>query len=148
MKTEIQNSVLPSLETITKQEVKMALSSQIAKGVSDAMKMVCSIDMFDMGVLLGAERMPQNLPNEIERVLIRPEMANQVARAFSTTVTPVIERQVKETISKNLIPSSALHQELSREIRTEMLNLKKEILAWQNETVRGQEVSFTPSLVV
>ncbi|PIL23859.1 hypothetical protein GSI_13610 [Ganoderma sinense ZZ0214-1] len=119
VKTEVQNSVLPSLETITKQEVKMALSTQIAKGVSDAMKM--------------------SLPNEIERVLIRPEMANQVARAFSTTVTPVIERQVKESISKNLVPSSAMHQELSREIRAEMLNLKKEILAWQNETVRGQE---------
>lgn len=57
VKTEIQNSVLPSLETITKQEVKMALSSQIAKGVSDAMKMVCSIDRFDMGVPPGAECM-------------------------------------------------------------------------------------------
>lgn len=94
-----------------------------------------------------AERISQSLPNEIERVLIRPEMANQVARAFSTTVTPVIERQVKESISKNLIPSSAMHQELSREIRTEMLNLKKEILAWQNETVRGHEVEFCPSFL-
>ena len=93
MKTEIQNSVLPSLETITKQEVKMALCSQTAKGVSDAMKMVGSINTFNMGVLLGAEHMLQNLPNEIERVLmlIRPEIANQVVRAFSMIVTPVID---------------------------------------------------------
>ena len=43
VKAEVQNSVLPSLENITKQEVKAALSTQIAKGVSDAMKMVSSI---------------------------------------------------------------------------------------------------------
>ncbi|TBU32354.1 hypothetical protein BD311DRAFT_654740 [Dichomitus squalens] len=119
VKSEVQNSVLPSLENITKQEVKAALSNQIAKGVSDAMKVA--------------------LPNEIERVLVRPEISNQVARAFSASVMPAIERQVKESISKNLIPSSAMHQELSREIRSEILNLKKEILSWQNETLRGQE---------
>ncbi|KAI0670515.1 hypothetical protein C8Q78DRAFT_975321 [Trametes maxima] len=119
VKAEVQNSVLPSLETITKTEVKAALSNQIAKGVTEAMKL--------------------NLPSEIERVLIRPEMVTQVARAFTTSVTPVIERQVKETISKNMIPSSAMHQELSREIRSEILNLKKEILTWQSETLRGQE---------
>ena len=67
-------------------------------------------------------------------------MVTQVARAFSTSVTPVIERQVKESISKNLIPSSAMHQELSREIRSEILNLKKEVLAWQGDALRSQEV--------
>ncbi|KAJ3004568.1 hypothetical protein NUW54_g4756 [Trametes sanguinea] len=122
VKSEVQNSVLPSLENITKTEVKAALSNQIAKGVTDVMKM--------------------NLPSEIERVLLRPEMATQVARVFSTTVTPVIERQVKETISKNMIPSSAMHQELSREIRSEMLTMKKEVLQWQNETIRGQEAAI------
>ena len=40
VKSEVQNSVLPSLENITKQEVKAALSNQIAKGVSDAMTKV------------------------------------------------------------------------------------------------------------
>ncbi|KAI0664945.1 hypothetical protein C8Q70DRAFT_940901 [Cubamyces menziesii] len=119
VKAEVQNSVLPSLENITKTEIKAALSNQIAKGVTDAMKM--------------------NLPSEIERVLVRPEMVTQVARAFSTTVTPAIERQVKETISKNMVPSSAMHQELSREIRSEILSLKKEVLTWQNEALRGQE---------
>lgn len=42
VKNEVQNSVLPSLENITKTEVKAALSNQIAKGVSDAMKTVGS----------------------------------------------------------------------------------------------------------
>lgn len=43
VKAEVQNSVLPSLENITKQEVKAALSNQIAKGITDAMKMVCNV---------------------------------------------------------------------------------------------------------
>lgn len=73
-------------------------------------------------------------------MLVRPEMATQISRAFTTNVTPVIERQIKESISKNLIPSSAMHQELSREIRSEILNLKKEVLTWQSEAMRGQEV--------
>ncbi len=46
VKAEVQNSVLPSLENITKQEVKAALSNQIAKGVTDAMNVV-------RGTLLG-----------------------------------------------------------------------------------------------
>ena len=61
-------------------------------------------------------------------------------------MTPLVERQVKETIQKTLIPaysqqSSAIHQELSREIHGEILNLKKEVITWQTEALRGQEVS-------
>lgn len=40
VKTEVQNSVLPSLETITKNEVKAALGAQIARGVTDSIKEV------------------------------------------------------------------------------------------------------------
>jgi len=32
-----------------------------------------------------------------------------------------------------------MHQELSREIHAEMLNIKKEVIAWQSEALRGQE---------
>jgi len=35
--------------------------------------------------------------------------------------------------------SSSMHQELSREIHAEMLNIKKEVIAWQSEALRGQE---------
>ncbi|KAH9854093.1 hypothetical protein C2E23DRAFT_82041 [Lenzites betulinus] len=119
VKSEVQNSVLPSLENITKMEVKAALSNQIAKGVSEAMKM--------------------SLPSEIERVLIRPEMATQVARAFSANVMPVIERQVKESLASNMSPQSVMYQELSKEVRVDILNLKKEVLTWQNEALRSQE---------
>jgi dihydroneopterin aldolase len=40
VKGEVQNSVLPSLENITKVEVKSAMNNQIAKGLSDSMKIV------------------------------------------------------------------------------------------------------------
>lgn len=38
VKAEVQNSVLPALENITKTEVKAALNNQISKGLSDSMK--------------------------------------------------------------------------------------------------------------
>ncbi|KAH8108132.1 hypothetical protein BXZ70DRAFT_39589 [Cristinia sonorae] len=124
VKAEVQSSVLPSLENITKNEVKAAMNLHISKGLADAMK--------------------QHLPIEIERLILRPDVSAHIARTFSSTVTPIVERQVKETIQKTLIPAysqqtSSLHQELSREIHGEILNLKKEVLSWQNEALRNQE---------
>jgi hypothetical protein len=40
VKAEVQNSVLPSLENITKVEVRTALNGQIAKGLGDSMNQV------------------------------------------------------------------------------------------------------------
>lgn len=80
-------------------------------------------------------------------MLLRPDVSSHIARTVSSSVTPVIERQVKDAISKTLIPaytqqSSTMHQELSREIHSEILNLKKEVITWQSEALRGQEVSL------
>ncbi|KZT26482.1 hypothetical protein NEOLEDRAFT_1131976 [Neolentinus lepideus HHB14362 ss-1] len=124
VKNEVQHSVLPSLENITKNEVKSLVNGQIAKGVADAVK--------------------QSLPNEIERMLLRPDVSTHFARNFSSTVTPIIERQVKDTITKTLMPAfsqqtSSVHQEVSREIHTEISNLRKDIMSWQSETLRGHE---------
>ncbi|TDL27270.1 hypothetical protein BD410DRAFT_713619 [Rickenella mellea] len=124
VKGEVQNSVLPSLENITKTEVKLAMSNQISKGFGDAMT--------------------KNLPPEIEKLLSKPEISNQIARNMTNTLTPIVERYVKDAISKTLIPayqaqSQAMHQELSREIRSEVLGLKKEIINWQTDALRGQE---------
>jgi len=76
--------------------------------------------------------------------LIKPEVANQIARNLANTVSPFVERNVKDVITKTLIPayqaqSSAMHQDLSREIRSEITNLKKEVIAWQTDALRGQE---------
>ena len=87
------------------------------------------------------------MPVEIERLLLRPDVSSHVARTFSSAVTPVIEKHVKDAITNTLIPaytqiSSSMHQELSREIHSEILNLKKEVITWQSEALRGQEVGL------
>ena len=148
VKAEVQNSVLPSLENITKTEVKAALNGQIAKGLGDSMNQVCPSFRYYFFFYFFDSDEPtcvQTLPNEIERLLLRPDVSNHVARTFSSAVTPIIERHVKEAINKTLIPaytaqSSSMHQELSREIHAEMLNIKKEVISWQSEALRGQEV--------
>ena len=40
VRSELQSSVLPSLEVITRNEVKAALSAQIARGVTESIKQV------------------------------------------------------------------------------------------------------------
>lgn len=40
VKAEVQSSVLPALENITKTEVKAALNNQISKGLAESMKQV------------------------------------------------------------------------------------------------------------
>ncbi|CAL1704309.1 unnamed protein product [Somion occarium] len=127
VKAEVQNSVLPSLENITKNEVKSALNNQVAKGLGESMK--------------------QHIPVELERMLLRPEVANHMARTFSATVAPIVERQVKETVSKVVVPTytqqtAAMHQELSGQIHNEIQNLKKDVLSWQNEALHKQEVAI------
>lgn len=53
VKNVIQNSVLPALETVTRQEVKVALNTQISKGLSDSMKQVCD---FGISVACPSDR--------------------------------------------------------------------------------------------
>ncbi|CEL55215.1 hypothetical protein RSOLAG1IB_01223 [Rhizoctonia solani AG-1 IB] len=127
IRSEVQNSVLPALEQIAKVEIKNALNGQIARGIAESMK--------------------QTLPNEIERLLLRPDVSNHVARTFSQAVTPLIERHVKEAINVTLIPAyqqstSAMHQELTHEIHSEILSLKKEIITWQGEALKGSEATI------
>ena len=140
VKSEVQNSVLPSLETITKNEVKAALGTQIARGVTDSIKQVmCSIGI--RGVpLINNPFLPQSIPAEIERVLLRPEVSAQIARTFTNNTTPLIERQIQDTVSKTLLPAYAQQQqELVQEMRNEMMSLRKELATWQNESSRAQD---------
>ncbi|KAL4268655.1 Enhancer of mRNA-decapping protein 4 WD40 repeat region domain-containing protein [Pleurotus pulmonarius] len=127
VKNEVQNSVLPSLENITKTEVKSALNDQIGRGVAD---------------FIG-----QSLPNEIEKLLLRPDISAHFAHLLSSSLTPLLERQVKEAVTKTFLPvysqqSSSYHQEVLRELRTEMHSLKSEVTAWQNDAFRNQETSI------
>jgi len=122
VKNVIQNSVLPALETVTRNEIKVALNTQISKGLSDSMK--------------------QTLPVEIEKLLLRPDVSNNVARTFSSAITPLIERNVKETINKTLVPAyieatTALQQETVQEIMDQVAHIKQDLTTWQNESMKS-----------
>ncbi|KAF9001924.1 hypothetical protein BDQ17DRAFT_1357730 [Cyathus striatus] len=127
VKNEVQNSVLPSLENITKNEVKAALNDHIGRGLYDFIS--------------------QSLPIEMEKLLLRPDISSHFAHVLSNNLTPLIERHVKDAISKTFIPiysqqSSAMHQEILRELRHELHNIKSELTAWQGEAFRSHESSI------
>jgi WD40 repeat protein len=124
VKAEVQTSVLPALENITRTEVRSALNEHVGGGLANYVQ--------------------QNLPNEIEKLLMRPDISGHFANILSSNLNPLIERFVKDSISKNFMPaysqqSSAMHQEMLHELRSEILKVKKESIAWQNEALRGQE---------
>lgn len=111
------------------------------------------IDLIWRYCIISLIKQPQTLPGEIEKMLIKPEISGQLTRNITANLTPIVERYVKETISKTLIPayqaqSAAMHQDLQREIRSEVMGLKKEILTWQTEALRTQEVSMTGELLI
>ncbi|KAJ6606531.1 hypothetical protein DFH09DRAFT_1299762 [Mycena vulgaris] len=127
VKSEVQNSVLPALETITKNEVKAALNEQVSAGFVDYIS--------------------QTLPVEIEKLLLRPDVSAHFAQMLSSNLTPLIDRHVKDTVNKSLLPvfsqqSSTMHQELIREVRAEIHGVKAELTAWQGEAFRSQEASI------
>jgi hypothetical protein len=87
----------------------------------------------------------QSLPSEIEKLLLRPDISNHFAGILSTNLNPLIERYIKDSVTKNIIPTysqqtSAMHQDILREMRSEILNVKKDSMSWQTEAARSQEV--------
>ena len=125
LKAEMQRTIVPALETMTRNEVKAALGSQIAKGIS--------------------ESITKSLPAEIEKLLLRPDVSNHMSRTFTAAVTPLIEKNVRDQIQKNLIPAyhqqaSTMIEQLYTEINEEMVGLKKDIIAYQSETLKNHEV--------
>ncbi|KAE9394980.1 hypothetical protein BT96DRAFT_966810 [Gymnopus androsaceus JB14] len=134
VKSEVQNSVLPSLEAITRNEVRDALNDQVGRGLVDVIS--------------------QRIPVEMEKLLTRPDISGHFSHLLSSQLTPLIDRHIKEAVTKTLIPvysqqssansqqSSAMHQELLRELRNELHSFKSEMSSWQNETIRNQESSI------
>ncbi|KAF9072939.1 hypothetical protein BDP27DRAFT_1360693 [Rhodocollybia butyracea] len=127
VKNEVQNSVLPSLENLTRTEVREALNDQVGRGLVDVIS--------------------QRIPVEMEKLLTRPDISGHFSHLLTTQLTPLIERHIKEAVSKTLLPmysqqSSAMHQDLLRELRNELHSFKNDMSNWQNETIRNQESSI------
>lgn len=125
IKSEMQRTILPALENLTRNEVKAALGSQIAMGINESIN--------------------KSLPVEIEKLLLRPDVSSHMSRTFTAAVTPLIEKNVRDQIQKNLIPAyhqqaSTMIEQLYTEISEEMVGLKKDIVAYQSETLKNHEV--------
>ncbi|GAW06255.1 wd40 repeat-containing nuclear protein [Lentinula edodes] len=97
VKNEVQTSVLPSLEAITRKEVRDALNDQVGRGLVDVIS--------------------QRIPVEMEKLLTRPDISGHYSHILSSQLTPMIERHLKEAVNKTFIPvysqqTTAMHQEL------------------------------------
>lgn len=122
---QMQRTFLPTLETLTRNEVRAALGSQISKGISESIN--------------------KSLPAEIEKLLLRPDVSSHMTRTFTASVTPLIEKNVRDQIQKTLIPAfqqeaGTMIEQLYTEISEEMVGLKKDIVAYQSETLKNHEV--------
>ncbi|KAF8163142.1 hypothetical protein B0H34DRAFT_764448 [Crassisporium funariophilum] len=127
VKSEIQNSVLPSLENITKSEVKAALNDQIGLSLVDVIN--------------------RSLPVEMEKLLLRPNISNHFANILSTALTPMVEHHIKEVLTTTFFQfhsqqTASMHQDLLRELRGEISNIKSELGTWHNEAMRTQEATI------
>ncbi|KAJ3491804.1 hypothetical protein NLJ89_g11306 [Agrocybe chaxingu] len=130
VKTEIQNSVLPALETMTKTELKTAFNEQVASTLADLVS--------------------RQLPPELEKSLLRSSISNHYAGLLSSNLAPAIERQIKEILTTNFFQFHAqqtanMQQDLTRELRSELSLMKSEFAKWHSESLRNHEVG--PTLV-
>ena len=81
----------------------------------------------------------------MEKLLLRPTLSNHFANLISSTLTPVIERQIKDLLGSNFYQyqsqqTSSLHQDLVREMRSEIAAIKSDLGNWHGENIRTQEV--------
>ncbi|KAI6133904.1 hypothetical protein EDD17DRAFT_1869657 [Pisolithus thermaeus] len=85
VKAEVQNSVLPALEHIARTEVRAALNEHVGRSLM--------------------EYIQNNLPVEMEKLLLRPDISTHFASILSNDLNPLIERYVKESVSKTFLPA-------------------------------------------
>ncbi|KAF9049359.1 hypothetical protein BDZ89DRAFT_1126743 [Hymenopellis radicata] len=117
VKNEVQNSVLPALEIITKSEVKSVLTDQVGRAMNDLVT--------------------RRLPAEMENLLLRPEFANKLSQALANNLSVIIDRQVKEAVSQVVVPEiHAIKNELSR-WQTEAQRSQEASIAQLERTVRA-----------
>ncbi len=80
-------------------------------------------------------------------MLLRPSISNHYASLLTQTLMPVLERQIKDTLSSAFLQFHAQHsanlqQEMMRELRNELSVIKSDLGSWHGEALRSQEVRF------
>lgn len=126
LKEQIKSQVIPSLGKL----VSAAVSEQISLGVSDAISKVRS-----RSTLASSEAdllLPQTLPNELERLLYRPDLTAHLARNFSSAVGPALERNLHAVVSASV-------ESVMKGVRQEMVAVRKEIVREQSDALEFTE---------
>lgn len=123
IRSEIKTTVLPTVSRL----VETAVDEQFRRGLDDAMR--------------------KSIPTELEKVLFRPDVSNHLARSFSASVGPLIERNFGNAMTSTLVPAFTVSatnalQALVTELRGEITGVRKEIVAEQSNalTVAEQEI--------
>lgn len=78
----------------------------------------------------------QTLPFELEKLLSRPDLTAHVARSFSTSVGPALERSLSAVIASSVLPS--INQSVQLALDTLMKNVRQEMTEVRKEIVREQ----------
>ncbi|KAL7411443.1 hypothetical protein BDY24DRAFT_443082 [Mrakia frigida] len=112
VQSEMRANILPALLEVTREEIQALVQAEISKGLKDAML--------------------SSLPSELERHLN--------SRGFASAVFPSIDKAIKDLIHKTLVPAyndatSEMYDALSREIRADMVAIRKEVVAEQSNAL-------------
>lgn len=136
---QIKAQVVPTIGKL----VSGAVSEQIAKGVSDALQNVSTF------LLASYERyvdvnLPQSLPNELEKLLYRPDLTAHLARNFSSAIGPSFEKNLTAGVVSTVIPSitksvNAAFDSLVKTMRAEITGVRKEIVKEQSKALEVTE---------
>lgn len=85
----------------------------------------------------------------MEKILLRPAIANHLTSILSSALAPMIEHQIKDILNSTFFKlhsqqAASMQQEVLMELRKEMVSMKAELNSWHNEATRGQEVRIRP----
>ncbi|GAA5861626.1 hypothetical protein JCM1840_005212 [Sporobolomyces johnsonii] len=116
VKEQIKAQIVPAIGKI----VTGAVQDEVAKSVRDAVK--------------------QAVPDEMEKLLLRPDLALHFKRNFSAAIAPSLERSVSQVVVNGLVPSfkqtlSTAVDSIMQSVRQEMVDVRKEIVHEQSGAV-------------
>lgn len=140
VKEQIQAQVVPTIGKF----VSGAVSEQIAKGVADAIKNVSAGFVETYSRQSADANLRQSLPNELEKLLYRPDLTAHLARNFSSAIGPSFEKNLTAGVVTTVIPSitksvNVAFEGLVKTMRAEITGVRKEIVKEQSKALEATE---------
>ncbi|GAA5965365.1 hypothetical protein JCM21900_006012 [Sporobolomyces salmonicolor] len=115
IKEQVQAQIVPAIGKV----VTGAVQEEVAKNVKEAVKQV--------------------LPNEVEKLLLRPDLALHFTRNFSAAIAPSLERSISQAVVNDLVPS--FNQNLSTAVESIMQSIWQERVDVRKEIMHGQSAA-------